>query len=460
MSAGPNGFFRSKQGFTVVQNDIVNDASISLKAKGMYLVIQSNITRPGQYWTKDDFIKLSTDGKKAFESGWVELKLKGYLKVHLFPNGNNWRVEYDLLDSPEEGVHTYYYNKKGEVTLTRGGETEGEGDEVPLPAETVQKPSETKTDMEAGDKKTISDTEVSGQDAFRPEDATTSVEQNCDGFQKENGEKVPANPVNNAYTQNGGYAKNEVLRTPHLGIYAKGSTAKGIYANGGNEKSKDYIYKPDYKDNTLNPSFLPIPSLPSAGSETEEGIKEGNRADRYADDMEADGEVILNLNEVIPSSEIASVKKEIVENGGIPYSYVNCREKMIRALQLMSGWSDFEITHDEDRDDPEIYRLAVECLAELATSEAPVECKGSKVSAVNVVDRINAIYKNEYNKIYCLENVFERIIERFKSATVRTEIKNPKLYLRSMTWEMLNIYVVEWKSYFNRTFYGGHFGSD
>lgn len=110
------GFFRSKKGFTVVQNEITKDASISLKAKGLYLVIQAYISMPDKIWTKDDFIRLTKEGKKAFESAWQELKDTGYLKVHCMANDGKWRTEYELLDAPQLGAHIYYHNKEGEIT--------------------------------------------------------------------------------------------------------------------------------------------------------------------------------------------------------------------------------------------------------------------------------------------------------------------------------------------------------
>ena len=76
------GFFRSKKGFTVVQNEITRDTHISLKAKGLYLVIQAYISMPDKKWTKEDFRNLTKEGKKAFDSAWKELKDFGYLKVH------------------------------------------------------------------------------------------------------------------------------------------------------------------------------------------------------------------------------------------------------------------------------------------------------------------------------------------------------------------------------------------
>ncbi len=113
-----DGFFRSKKGFTVVQNEITRDRNISLKAKGLYLVIQANITMPDKKWRKEDFQSMTCEGKKAFDSAWNELKEAGYLKVHMYSKGVTWKVEYELLDEAAEGAHTFYYNSQGELTKT------------------------------------------------------------------------------------------------------------------------------------------------------------------------------------------------------------------------------------------------------------------------------------------------------------------------------------------------------
>lgn len=110
------GFFRSKKGFTVVQNELTKDNTISLKAKGLYLVIQAYITMPDKQWTKDDFLRLAKEGTKAFDSAWKELKDTGYLKVHIMADGGKWRTEYELLDAPMDGPHTFYHNNAGEIT--------------------------------------------------------------------------------------------------------------------------------------------------------------------------------------------------------------------------------------------------------------------------------------------------------------------------------------------------------
>lgn len=113
-----SGAFRSKTGFTVVNNNIAKDKTISLKTKGLYLLIQSYITMPDKIWYKKDFFNLASEGRKAFDSAWNELKERGYLKVHRTISGNNFNIEYELLEEPVLGPHTFTYNAKGEITKT------------------------------------------------------------------------------------------------------------------------------------------------------------------------------------------------------------------------------------------------------------------------------------------------------------------------------------------------------
>jgi hypothetical protein len=191
------GFFRSKKGFTVVQNEITRDSTISLKAKGLYLVIQAYITMPDRKWTKEDFLNLAKEGRKAFDSAWQELKDKGYLKVHFLPDNGKWRAEYELLDEPDSGPHTLYYNSNGEVS----------SDNIQR-AEKKQKNIHEQTDEQeytAGD---------------------------------ENGE-------NDRYPHFGSNAAEDD-RYPRFGSNANGSNGDGSNANGGNNNKTFYI-KPDNK---------------------------------------------------------------------------------------------------------------------------------------------------------------------------------------------------------------------
>lgn len=197
------GFFRSKKGFTVVQNEITKDANISLKAKGLYLVIQAYISMPDRKWKKEDFRNLTKEGKKAFDSAWKELKDFGYLKVHFMPDNGVWRAEYELLDEPDPGPHTLYHSCNGTVSsnnLTR---------------------------------------------AEKKRQADLSVEENKQVSLENISDPTAEKEENHRYPPFGTNGKDD--RYP---LY--GSNANGSNANGGNN-NKDYNIKPDIKTGLSNP---------------------------------------------------------------------------------------------------------------------------------------------------------------------------------------------------------------
>lgn len=202
------GFFRSKKGFTVVQNEITKDVNISLKAKGLYLVIQAYISMPDRKWTKEDFRNLTKEGKKAFDSAWKELKDFGYLKVHFMPDNGVWRAEYELLDEPDLGPHTLYHSCNGTVSsnnLTR---------------------------------------------AEKKRQADLSVEENKQVSLEKISDPTAEKEENHRYPPFGTNGKDD--RYPLYGSNANGSNGKGSNANGGNN-NKDYNINPDIKTDLSNP---------------------------------------------------------------------------------------------------------------------------------------------------------------------------------------------------------------
>ena len=207
------GFFRSKKGFTVVQNEITRDAKISLKAKGLYLVIQAYISMPDKKWTKEDFRNLTKEGKKAFDSAWKELKDFGYLKVHFMPDNGKWKTEYELLDEPDLGPHTLYHNSEGEVSsdnLTR-----------------AEKKRQTQL---------ITDEHSSFQSDSSDEDTEIG-----------DSDRYPL------FGTNGNSDRYPPFGSNGNGSNGNGSNAYGSNANGGNN-NKDYNIKPDIKPNIINPN--------------------------------------------------------------------------------------------------------------------------------------------------------------------------------------------------------------
>ena len=113
-----NGSFRKKAGFTIAGNSLVRDSKLSLKAKGLYLLIMSYITLDSLDLTKMFLLKKCSEGEKAFNSAWNELKETGYLKAHFTPGKQGWRTEYELLDEPKDGAHTFYHASNGDITNT------------------------------------------------------------------------------------------------------------------------------------------------------------------------------------------------------------------------------------------------------------------------------------------------------------------------------------------------------
>jgi len=94
------GAFRKKEvPFSQVSNKALRDERLSLKAKGLYSIIQMYITIPDFILYKATLIKLSKDGKDSFNTAWKELKDSGYLIQHKMSNGKgNFYYEYELLD--------------------------------------------------------------------------------------------------------------------------------------------------------------------------------------------------------------------------------------------------------------------------------------------------------------------------------------------------------------------------
>ena len=53
------GRIRKKDGFTMVMNEVARDKRLSLRAKGLYLLVQSYITMPDKEWKKKDFMEIA-----------------------------------------------------------------------------------------------------------------------------------------------------------------------------------------------------------------------------------------------------------------------------------------------------------------------------------------------------------------------------------------------------------------
>ena len=97
-----NGKFKQKKvKFSQVSNIAIRDKNLSLRAKGLYTLIQSYITIEGFTLYKKMLTNQSTEGRDSFNKAWNELKDNGYLIVTESRYNGAFCYEYELVDEPE-----------------------------------------------------------------------------------------------------------------------------------------------------------------------------------------------------------------------------------------------------------------------------------------------------------------------------------------------------------------------
>ena len=96
------GVFKKKKiNFTQVSNTALRDENLSLKAKGLYSMIQSYVTIENFTLYKNTLIKQCKDKEGSFNTTWKELKDNGYLvQEKKRTSSGSFYYEYDLLDEP------------------------------------------------------------------------------------------------------------------------------------------------------------------------------------------------------------------------------------------------------------------------------------------------------------------------------------------------------------------------
>lgn len=113
-------------GYTTAYNYALRDSSLSLAAKGLYLVINSFIGLPNFQLTKRRLAKCCCDSSYGLDQAWHELKNKGYLR-HYYSTGNNgaFRHAYDLMQHPSDPVVFDYsptlYRPNGDCKMISTG---------------------------------------------------------------------------------------------------------------------------------------------------------------------------------------------------------------------------------------------------------------------------------------------------------------------------------------------------
>lgn len=139
MSKIQDGFFRNKVPFVPISQVVAKDKELSLKAKGLYLLIQSYITIPNFKLYKSYLMSVCVEGQCSFDSAWNELKEKGYLKIYKIAKSDakGFYYEYELLDAAEPDTPALIVIRKD------GTIVEKEQENNDNPTETVEQPEET-----------------------------------------------------------------------------------------------------------------------------------------------------------------------------------------------------------------------------------------------------------------------------------------------------------------------------
>ena len=132
--AANNGTFILKPGFTVVQNNVARDWSLSSGALGLYTRIQSYITMENITLTKGSLMERVSEGEYAFNTAWNELKSNGYLFIHVYP-GEKGRFVYQYELRPDncgwDGAYLFYHDRNGNVKSTNLTRKQSETAEQP-----------------------------------------------------------------------------------------------------------------------------------------------------------------------------------------------------------------------------------------------------------------------------------------------------------------------------------------
>lgn len=139
MSKIQDGFFRNKVPFVPISQVVAKDKEISLKAKGLYLLIQSYITIPNFKLYKSYLMSVCVEGQCSFDSAWNELKEKGYLKIYKIAKSDakGFYYEYELLDAAESDTPALIVIRKDGTIVDK--EQENNDNQI----EIVEQPEET-----------------------------------------------------------------------------------------------------------------------------------------------------------------------------------------------------------------------------------------------------------------------------------------------------------------------------
>jgi len=101
-----------KHSFCSISNSVALD-NLSLKAKGLYLLIKTCMEDPEFDFNhyKPALMAKCKEGSDTFDSTWKELKKAGYLKQRRISHGDSenkgFHYEYELLDTADDSTPSF-----------------------------------------------------------------------------------------------------------------------------------------------------------------------------------------------------------------------------------------------------------------------------------------------------------------------------------------------------------------
>ena len=116
--------------FCSLPNSVAQDKNLSLKAKGLYLLIQSCIESHESPFGlhKPSLMEKCKEGSDAFDSTWKELKKAGYLKQRRISHGDSeskgFHYEYEFLDAADDSTPSFETLKSKGKNIPLRGRTE------------------------------------------------------------------------------------------------------------------------------------------------------------------------------------------------------------------------------------------------------------------------------------------------------------------------------------------------
>lgn len=115
------GKVRSKRRkFAQVSSHCLRNNNLSLRAKGLYSIIQNYIDIPGYVLYKSVLMNNDCkEGRDVFNKTWKELVDAGYLKVYKMNTKNGFVYEYELLDEPEDETNSEPSEGKSSAIKTK-----------------------------------------------------------------------------------------------------------------------------------------------------------------------------------------------------------------------------------------------------------------------------------------------------------------------------------------------------